>query len=93
MSPTARFIYFLATTIFEFFLIITLLAVFTCAWRNEYRTRLWQDGGFQGWNSDPRTRVYYYANYKEPPPVPAVWDETYDMTYGVNSLAEELLNL
>ncbi|KAH7392185.1 hypothetical protein DE146DRAFT_661866 [Phaeosphaeria sp. MPI-PUGE-AT-0046c] len=75
MSPHVRFVYFLATTVIEFALIITLVAGFAYASQGQYRSKLWEDGGIHGWNSDPRQRVYYYANYQEPPPVPLIWDE------------------
>ncbi|KAF2787518.1 hypothetical protein K505DRAFT_329629 [Melanomma pulvis-pyrius CBS 109.77] len=65
----------IATT-FEFFLAITLLGLFSCAYPDRFRTRLWQDGGLNGWNSNPSLRVYYYANYREPPPIPMIWDES-----------------
>jgi hypothetical protein len=41
------------------------------------RTILWAAGAEHGWNSDPHERVYFYANYKTPPPVPFVWSEEY----------------
>jgi hypothetical protein len=72
--PTMRFYYIIAT-VFELLLIATLTLVFACAYQQEYRTLLWQVGGFRGWNSDPHARVYDYANYREPPPIPEIWDE------------------
>jgi hypothetical protein len=39
------------------------------------RSSLWAAGAEHGWNSDPHERVYYYANYKTPPPVPFIWSE------------------
>lgn len=59
--------------LFELILII-VLTTFGCAHHNAYRAILWQVGGVMGY-SDSRERVYYYANYREPPPVPLVWDE------------------
>lgn len=76
MKDIVLLIYLFATT-FEFLLCTTLLFLFTSAYNQEYRTMLWRVGGAKGWNSDPRLRVYFYANYKEPPPVPTIWDEKY----------------
>lgn len=61
--------------VFDFALAITLLSLFASAYTSCFLTTLWQVGGTKGWNSDPHQRVYYYANYREPPPVPSVWDE------------------
>lgn len=80
---TARFYYILAT-VFEFLLVTALIAVFACAYQEKYRTLLWQVGGLRGWNSDPHSRVYDYANYREPPPIPLIWDETYARNTLVN---------
>lgn len=77
MTLNVRFIYFLATTVVELVLVITLVSVFAYACRGQYRSKLWEDGGIHGWNSDPRQRVYYYANYHDPPPIPLIWDEEF----------------
>jgi hypothetical protein len=74
MSSFARVTVF-AVTILELAQGIALLMLFGCAYVNDYRETLWRVGGAHGWNSDPTQRVYYYANYKEPPPIPAIWDE------------------
>ncbi|KAH8704368.1 hypothetical protein GQ44DRAFT_764161 [Phaeosphaeriaceae sp. PMI808] len=71
----------LTSIVFEFFLILTLLVLFTSASSKEYHTALWQDGGTQGWNSDPHQRVYDYANYRESPPIPIIWDETWQQCH------------
>lgn len=60
---------------FEFLLATSLLALFASAYPDRYRTRLWRDGGSKGWNSDPSYRTYLYANYREIPPMPLIWDE------------------
>lgn len=69
------YLVFLLATLFELLLSITLLALFACAYPDRFHTVLWQDGGTKGWNSDPHERVYYYANYREAPPIPWIWDE------------------
>ncbi|PVH93325.1 hypothetical protein DM02DRAFT_541747 [Periconia macrospinosa] len=75
MVPLARLIAFVATTL-ELGLATALILLFACAHSNEYRNILWTAGGAQGWNSDPSLRVYFYANYREPPPIPAIWDQS-----------------
>jgi hypothetical protein len=60
---------------FEFVLATALLALFASAYPDRFRTVLWRDGGSKGWNSDPSYRVYLYANYREMPPMPLIWDE------------------
>jgi hypothetical protein len=74
MAPLARLIA-LAVTIMELCLAAALLLLFAYAHTNDHRTILWRAGGIQGWNSDPSLRVYYYANYSEPPPILAIWDQ------------------
>lgn len=59
--------------IFEFPFTVANLALFGIASPNLYRTILWREGGRRGFNSDPSTVVYAYANYK-PVAVPLVWD-------------------
>jgi hypothetical protein len=74
MAPLARLIVFSAT-ILELGLATALLMLFARAYIDDHRTLLWEAGGVQGWNSDPALRVYFYANYREMPPIPAIWDE------------------
>lgn len=59
----------------EFILVITLLAIFGAAYPDHFRTKMWEKGGAEGWNSDPEQRIYFYANYKEPPEVPLIWSQ------------------
>jgi hypothetical protein len=73
MAHTLRFILAIATAI-EFLHSAAILAIFVHIFANNTTTILWHFGGAQGWNSDPSMRVYDYANYREPPPVPLVWD-------------------
>ncbi|KAJ4993700.1 hypothetical protein SVAN01_00754 [Stagonosporopsis vannaccii] len=60
---------------FEFVLATSLLALFAWAYPDRYRSALWHEGGSRGWNSDPSYRTYLWANYKEVPPMPVIWDE------------------
>ncbi|KAF1995830.1 hypothetical protein P154DRAFT_580534 [Amniculicola lignicola CBS 123094] len=48
------------------------LALFGIASPNLYRDKLWKYGGERGWNSDPSTVLYAYANYR-PVKTPVVW--------------------
>jgi hypothetical protein len=53
-------------------LIIALLALFGIADPDTYRTKLWQNGFNEGFNSDPHEILYDYANYR-PVHIPLVW--------------------
>lgn len=70
----------LTATVVELGFAITLVSLFACAYPDRYRTALWQEGGTKGWNSDPHQRVYDYANYREPPPIPLIWDERFEFS-------------
>ncbi|KAL4959206.1 uncharacterized protein BDV14DRAFT_206964 [Aspergillus stella-maris] len=61
--------------IYESVLVVACLALSLHAYPDTCRTILWQCGGTEGWNSDPHDRIYFYANYREPPPVPKIWSE------------------
>ncbi len=61
----------------EFIISITALALFLANYAQDQRTRLWEVGGEKGWNSDPRLRIYFYANHREPPEIPLVWSQKY----------------
>jgi hypothetical protein len=69
------FLIFLGGTLFDLALAIVLISLFATAYPDRFRTVLWQEGGTKGWNSDPHQRVYDYANYRESPPIPLIWDE------------------
>ncbi|KAJ8109207.1 hypothetical protein OPT61_g7627 [Boeremia exigua] len=78
-----RYVYFLM--IFEFPLTVANLALFGIASPNLYRTILWTEGGKMGFNSDPSTVVYAYANYR-PVTIPLVWsgfNTQYHLVIGV----------
>ncbi|KAK8024455.1 hypothetical protein PG993_012521 [Apiospora rasikravindrae] len=56
---------------------IVTFVLFCTAYPDNYRTRLWSIGGEMGWNSNPRLRIYFFANYEDPPEVPLVWSQRY----------------
>lgn len=53
-----------------------VLVVSCKAYPDEYRTLLWSTGGERGWNSNPRLRIYFYANHEEPPKIPLIWTQS-----------------
>jgi len=55
-------------------LTVALLALFGIAAPNLYRTKLWQDGSDNGFNSSPTTGLYAAANYR-PYTTPKVWSQ------------------
>lgn len=55
-------------------LTVAVLALFGIASPNLYRTKLWQDGADNGFNSSPDELVYKYANY-QPYTVPRPWSQ------------------
>lgn len=73
---------FLALLIIELPFTVALLALFGIASPDTYRTRLWQDGADNGFNSDPNLRVYAYANFRSYD-TPLAWTSLYVSTlYG-----------
>ncbi|KAL6712644.1 hypothetical protein ACN47E_000521 [Coniothyrium glycines] len=71
--------------VFELPFTVANLALFGIASPNLYRSILWRIGGEMGFNSDPTTIVYAYANYK-PVDVPLVWSSfntQYHLVIGV----------
>jgi hypothetical protein len=61
-----------ALIVLEFPFTVANLALFGIASPNLYRTILWEEGGRMGFNSDPTTVLYAYANYR-PVKIPVVW--------------------
>ncbi len=59
----------------EGLLIATIVSLFTYGYPDAARNALWEEGGRNGFNSDPRLRIYFYANYKEPPVIPFIWSQ------------------
>jgi hypothetical protein len=66
----------IALLILEFPLTIACLALYGIADPNTYRTKLWQNGYDQGFNSAPNSILYSYANYK-PVHTPMIWSARY----------------
>lgn len=60
----------------ELGLTVALLALSGIASPNLYRTKLWQDGADNGFNSSPLAGVYAAANYR-PYKTPMVWSQLY----------------
>ncbi|KAF2461406.1 hypothetical protein BDY21DRAFT_278486 [Lineolata rhizophorae] len=60
--------------VLEFCLTVPILALFGIASPDLYRTKLWEDGADNGFNSSPQTLVYAAANYR-PMDVPDVWSQ------------------
>jgi hypothetical protein len=58
---------------------LALVAVAVCVFAHgrisNLRTALWATGGDQGWNFNPRLRIYFYANHRKPPKSPFLWTE------------------
>jgi len=42
---------------------------------------LWEEGGAQKFNSDPRLRIYFYSNHQEPHPIPYIWSQKSVLIY------------
>lgn len=72
--PRLGFLRFLVLSI-ELVVVVIALSVFAYGYTNNLRTALWTTGGEQGWNSNPRLRIYFFANHREPPAVPFIWTE------------------
>jgi hypothetical protein len=66
----------LLVTLFEIVLVITNLCLFSYGYPTAARTSLWEEGGANLFNSDPKRRIYFYANHEEPPEIPYIWSQT-----------------
>lgn len=53
---------------------IAVLTLFGIADPDTYRTKLWQNGYDEGFNSSPNAKVYAFANYR-PYETPLVWSQ------------------
>lgn len=73
MAPQGCFF----SLLLELTIVAVALGVFVHGRRRELRTELWSIGGEQGWNSNPKLRIYFYANHREPPEIPFLWTERY----------------
>lgn len=60
--------------VLEFPLTVALLVLFGVATPDAYRTKLWEDGAKNRFNSHPSAILYAYANYR-PVKVPLVWSQ------------------
>ncbi|GAB7366728.1 hypothetical protein MBLNU230_g0685t1 [Neophaeotheca triangularis] len=59
---------------FELLVDIAILTLFGIADPDTYRTKLWQNGYDEGFNSSPNRKVYELANYR-PYETPLVWSQ------------------
>jgi hypothetical protein len=62
----------IALVILEFPLTVAALTLFGIADPDTYRTRLWEDGHLNGFNSDPSAPLYAAANYQSIK-IPIIW--------------------
>lgn len=67
----------IALMVFELAGTVAALAMFGIADPDLFRTRLWQVGSDNGFNSSPLQILYAYANYRPLPKTPFVWSQTY----------------
>ena len=56
---------------------VAALAMFGIAEPNLYRTRMWQIGYDNKFNSNPKQILYAYANHRPIPTTPFVWSAAY----------------
>ena len=56
---------------------VAVLAMFGIAEPNLYRTKMWQIGYDNKFNSSPKQILYAYANHRPIPKTPFVWTSTY----------------
>ncbi|WYZ42685.1 hypothetical protein EsH8_VI_000384 [Colletotrichum jinshuiense] len=59
----------------EAVVVVAALILFGVGYPDRFRSRLWRNGGEEGWCSNPRLRIYFYANYEEPPEIPLIWSQ------------------
>lgn len=59
----------------EFCGTVAALAFFGIAAPDLFRSKLWEDGGLNGFNSNKNIVVYAYANYTAIPKIPLVWSQ------------------
>ncbi|KAF5966058.1 hypothetical protein FBULB1_11894 [Fusarium bulbicola] len=76
MAPTHKTPF--ALILAELAISTTAVTLFGLMYPVEFRSRLWENGGEEGWNSNPNKRIYCYANHQEPPEVPLIWSQRYD---------------
>lgn len=64
-------------TIIETGIILTTLTLFAYGYPNATRDALWEEGGVHQFNSNPKLRIYFYANHLEPPDIPYIWSQRF----------------
>ncbi|KAH7336326.1 hypothetical protein BKA65DRAFT_31956 [Rhexocercosporidium sp. MPI-PUGE-AT-0058] len=65
-------------------LVLTTLALFSYGYPSAARDALWEEGGIHHFNSNPKLRIYFYANHLEPPVIPYIWSQSFsDFNLGV----------
>ncbi|KAL8649336.1 MAG: hypothetical protein Q9226_005620 [Calogaya cf. arnoldii] len=60
--------------VIELVIEVAALALYGIAQPDLYRTRLWKEGSVHGWNSNPNSIIYAYANYR-PVHTPLPWSQ------------------
>ncbi|KAL8851591.1 MAG: hypothetical protein Q9221_003523 [Calogaya cf. arnoldii] len=60
--------------VIELVIEVAALALYGIAQPDLYRTRLWKEGSDHGWNSNPNSIIYAYANYR-PVHTPLPWSQ------------------
>lgn len=78
----------------EFPFTVVILILTGIADHNTYRTKLWQDGADNGFNSAPDEAIYAAANYR-PYTAPMVWSSLYVFVPDIGSTLRtyELTNI
>jgi hypothetical protein len=59
----------------ELLLIAVSISLLAYGYPNKTRMALWEEGGAQGFNSNPNLRIYFYANHLDPPEIPFIWSQ------------------
>jgi hypothetical protein len=65
----------LLITSLEILLAATNLYLFSYGYPDAIRMSLWEEGGAKLFNSDPKKRIYFFANHQEPPEIPYIWSQ------------------
>lgn len=65
----------LLSLLIETIIVIICFSLSLASLPEHIRKSLWAAGAEKGWNSNPHDRLYFYANYKTPPPVPFIWNQ------------------
>ena len=59
----------------ESLLVAADLWLFSYGYPDAIRMSLWEEGGANLFNSDPKKRIYFFANHQEPPEIPYIWSQ------------------